>query len=178
MAAPCSANKSDRSWRSSLCFQGRAMPACDLQCDRQAGCGRLRCCRKRICDRCVTQVLQLNYQRQRWHIACPFCRHVAAVIFSFDLKCAAMGCPMRRGVASRTSRPRLRESLRMRRSPCEPPRIDHRYKEHSPTLQEVDLFFVAMAVGGAPGKATSAGSPELQRGGYLRGDGRKEVNLS
>ena len=55
------------------------MPACDLQCDRQAGCGRLRCCRKRICDRCVTQVLQLNYQRQRWHIVCPFCRHVAAV---------------------------------------------------------------------------------------------------
>ena len=55
------------------------MPACDLQCGRQAGCGRLRCCRKRICDRCVTQVLQLNYQRQRWHIVCPFCRHVAAV---------------------------------------------------------------------------------------------------
>ena len=55
------------------------MPACDLQCDRQAGCGRLRCCRKRICDRCVTQVLQLNYQRQRWHIACSFCRHVTAV---------------------------------------------------------------------------------------------------
>ena len=55
------------------------MPACDLQCDRQAGCGRLRCCRKRICDRCVTQVLQLNYERQRWHTVCPFCRHVATV---------------------------------------------------------------------------------------------------
>ncbi len=55
------------------------MPACNLQCDRPAGCGRSRCCRKRICNRCVTQVLQLNYQRQRWHIACPFCRQVATV---------------------------------------------------------------------------------------------------
>ena len=57
------------------------MPVCDLHCDRQAGVlsGRLRCCRKRICDKCVTQVLRLNYRRQRWHIMCPFCRHVAAL---------------------------------------------------------------------------------------------------
>ena len=39
----------------------------------------MRCCRKRICGRCVTQVLRLNYGRKRWHTVCPFCRHVAAV---------------------------------------------------------------------------------------------------
>ena len=60
-------------------FPWLAMPACDLQCDRSAGRGRLRCCRKHICDRCVTQVLQLNYRHQRWHIACPFCRRVTTV---------------------------------------------------------------------------------------------------
>ena len=67
---------------------------CDLQCDQPVTQrNRLRCCGKSVCDACVTNMLRADYQRQRWHVLCPFCRSRAAVTNKRVKKLLVERCP-------------------------------------------------------------------------------------
>ena len=68
------------------------MPACDLRCDRVAA-DRLRCFRKHLCGACVTKVLKLDLKRQRFYVACPFCRRRTPAAIKRVKKLMDENCP-------------------------------------------------------------------------------------
>ena len=67
---------------------------CDLLCDQPVTQrNRQRCCGKSVCDACVTNMLRADYQRQRWHVLCPFCRCPAAVTTKRVKRLLVEHCP-------------------------------------------------------------------------------------
>ena len=68
------------------------MPTCDLRCDRVAA-DRLRCCHKHLCGACVTKVLKLDLKRQRFYVACPFCRRRTPAAIKRVKKLMDENCP-------------------------------------------------------------------------------------
>ena len=50
---------------------------CDLHCGKKAG--RQRCCGKRLCEACFTNLLKPRFCKDSWHTTCPFCRARARV---------------------------------------------------------------------------------------------------
>ena len=67
---------------------------CDLQCKRAVTQrSRVRCCRKRLCGACATKMLRADYARQRFSMACPFCRRTSMVTSTRVENLVAEHCP-------------------------------------------------------------------------------------